>query len=145
MNYILVAEYDQLQTTISMTHLHCQLFESKFDTMSALFSDRINYIHYMAYFRMHTQIHDQTAAFIRGFRSIVNPDWLSLFSTPEVCMCARVSLLRVSQCCNWKITINVHALRRLYLHTVNLLTTCLFTIIDRNFSCKDSYRVTQHR
>lgn len=46
---------------------------------------RINYIHYMAYFRMHTQIRDQTAAFIRGFRSIVNPDWLSLFSTPEVC------------------------------------------------------------
>lgn len=38
----------------------------------------------MAYFRMHTQIRDQTAAFIRGFRSIVNPDWLSLFSTPEV-------------------------------------------------------------
>lgn len=46
---------------------------------------RINYIHYMAYFRMHTQIRDQTAAFIRGFRSIVNLDWLSLFSTPEVC------------------------------------------------------------
>lgn len=39
----------------------------------------------MAYFRMHTQIRDQTAAFIRGFRSIVNPDWLSLFATPEVC------------------------------------------------------------
>lgn len=38
----------------------------------------------MAYFRMHTQIREQTAAFIRGFRSIVNPDWLSLFSTPEV-------------------------------------------------------------
>lgn len=41
----------------------------------------------MAYFRMHTQIRDQTAAFIRGFRSIVNLDWLSLFSTPEVCFC----------------------------------------------------------
>lgn len=38
----------------------------------------------MAHFRMHVQIKDQTAAFIRGFRSIVNPDWLSLFSTPEV-------------------------------------------------------------
>lgn len=45
---------------------------------------RINYIHYMAFFRMHTQIREQTAAFIRGFKSIVNPDWLSLFSTPEV-------------------------------------------------------------
>lgn len=38
----------------------------------------------MAFFRMHTQIREQTAAFIRGFKSIVNPDWLSLFSTPEV-------------------------------------------------------------
>lgn len=38
----------------------------------------------MAYFRMHTQIREQTAAFIRGFRSIVIPDWLLLFSTPEV-------------------------------------------------------------
>jgi len=51
---------------------------------SASFLNRINYIHLMAHFRMHTQIKDQTAAFIRGFRSLINPDWLSLFSTPEV-------------------------------------------------------------
>lgn len=38
----------------------------------------------MAHFRMHTQIKDQTAAFIRGFRSLINPEWLSLFSAPEV-------------------------------------------------------------
>jgi hypothetical protein len=38
----------------------------------------------MAFFRMHTQICEQTSAFIRGFRSIINPDWLSLFSTPEL-------------------------------------------------------------
>lgn len=38
----------------------------------------------MAHFHMHVQIKDQTSAFIRGFRSIINPDWLSLFSTPEV-------------------------------------------------------------
>ncbi|OTF82512.1 ubiquitin-protein ligase E3B-like protein [Euroglyphus maynei] len=44
---------------------------------------RISYIHLMAHFRMHTQIHEQTGAFIRGFRSIINPDWLSMFSTPE--------------------------------------------------------------
>ena len=44
---------------------------------------RISYIHLMAHFRMHTQIHEQTAAFIRGFRSIINPDWLTMFSTPE--------------------------------------------------------------
>ncbi|XP_012282275.1 ubiquitin-protein ligase E3B isoform X2 [Orussus abietinus] len=46
--------------------------------------NKINYIHLMAHFRMHTQIKDQTAAFIKGFRSIINPDWLSLFSTPEL-------------------------------------------------------------
>lgn len=46
--------------------------------------NKINYIHLMAHFRMHTQIKDQTSAFIRGFRSIINPEWLSLFSTPEL-------------------------------------------------------------
>ncbi|XP_056636344.1 ubiquitin-protein ligase E3B [Diorhabda sublineata] len=46
--------------------------------------NKINYIHLMAHFRMHVQIKDQTAAFIRGFRSIINPDWLTLFSTPEL-------------------------------------------------------------
>ncbi|KAG9509732.1 Ubiquitin-protein ligase E3B, partial [Fragariocoptes setiger] len=44
---------------------------------------RVSYIHLVAHFRMHTQIHEQTAAFIRGFRSIINPEWLSMFSTPE--------------------------------------------------------------
>uniref|UniRef100_A0A1B6LAX7 Ubiquitin-protein ligase E3B n=1 Tax=Graphocephala atropunctata TaxID=36148 RepID=A0A1B6LAX7_9HEMI len=46
--------------------------------------NKINYIHLMAHFRMHTQIQKQTAAFIRGFRSIINLEWLSIFSTPEL-------------------------------------------------------------
>nr|XP_026489897.1 ubiquitin-protein ligase E3B [Vanessa tameamea] len=46
--------------------------------------NKINYIHLMAHFRMHTQIKDQTNAFIKGFRTIINPEWLSLFSTPEL-------------------------------------------------------------
>lgn len=46
--------------------------------------NKINYVHSMARFRMVTQIKDQTFAFIKGFRSIINPEWLSLFSTPEV-------------------------------------------------------------
>ncbi|XP_054278321.1 ubiquitin-protein ligase E3B-like [Macrosteles quadrilineatus] len=46
--------------------------------------NKINYIHLMAHFRMHTQIQKQTAAFIRGFRSIINMEWLSMFSTPEL-------------------------------------------------------------
>lgn len=48
--------------------------------------NKIVYIHLMAHFKMHTQIKDQTKAFIRGFRSIINPEWLSLFSIPEVSM-----------------------------------------------------------
>ncbi|XP_004930382.1 ubiquitin-protein ligase E3B [Bombyx mori] len=46
--------------------------------------NKINYIHLMAHFRMHMQIKDQTNAFIKGFRTIINPEWLSLFSTPEL-------------------------------------------------------------
>ncbi|XP_015784165.1 ubiquitin-protein ligase E3B [Tetranychus urticae] len=45
--------------------------------------NKISYIHLMAHFRVHRQIRDQTAAFIKGFRCIVNPDWLTMFSTPE--------------------------------------------------------------
>ncbi|XP_064107613.1 ubiquitin-protein ligase E3B-like isoform X2 [Macrobrachium nipponense] len=45
--------------------------------------NKIVYIHLMAHFKMHTQIREQVISFIRGFRSIINPDWLSLFSVPE--------------------------------------------------------------
>ncbi len=38
----------------------------------------------MAHFRMRVQIKEQTIAFIRGFKSIVNPEWLIMFSTPEL-------------------------------------------------------------
>uniref|UniRef100_A0A6Q2ZPM2 HECT-type E3 ubiquitin transferase n=1 Tax=Esox lucius TaxID=8010 RepID=A0A6Q2ZPM2_ESOLU len=53
-------------------------------TMLVTNENKISYIHLMAHFRMHTQIKEQTAAFIRGFRSIINPEWLHMFSTPEV-------------------------------------------------------------
>lgn len=46
--------------------------------------NRISYIHHIAQFRMHTQIRQQVAAFAKGFRSIIPPEWLSLFSPPEV-------------------------------------------------------------
>lgn len=46
--------------------------------------NRIHYIHLMAHFRMHTQIREQTAAFIAGFRSIVDIQWISMFSPPEL-------------------------------------------------------------
>lgn len=46
--------------------------------------NKISYIHLMAHFRMHVQIHDQTLAFLKGFRSIINPEWLTMFSTAEL-------------------------------------------------------------
>ena len=47
-------------------------------------SNRISYIHHMAHFKMHKQISGQVAAFRTGFRQLVRPDWLNLFSGPEV-------------------------------------------------------------
>ncbi|KAJ8679148.1 hypothetical protein QAD02_014935 [Eretmocerus hayati] len=45
--------------------------------------NKINYIHSMAQFRMYVQIKDQIAAFTKGFRSLIKPEWFPLFSTPE--------------------------------------------------------------
>lgn len=33
---------------------------------------------------MYTQIKNQAQAFIRGFKSIINPEWLKMFSGPEL-------------------------------------------------------------
>jgi len=44
---------------------------------------RIRYIHSVANFRMKTQIEEQTEAFVKGFKSIVNLEWLSMFSASE--------------------------------------------------------------
>ena len=33
---------------------------------------------------MRTQVRDQTAAFVRGFKSMVSWDWLQMFSGPEL-------------------------------------------------------------
>lgn len=45
---------------------------------------RIRYIHSVANFRMKTQIEKQTEAFISGFKSIIKPEWLSMFSATEL-------------------------------------------------------------
>lgn len=47
---------------------------------------RISYVHLMAHFKMRVQIKEQTVAFVQGFKSIISPDWLSMFSTPELQM-----------------------------------------------------------
>ncbi|KAL9980647.1 hypothetical protein ACROYT_G009257 [Oculina patagonica] len=46
--------------------------------------NKISYVHLMAHYRMCVQIREQTAAFIRGFKSIVRHDWLQMFSGPEL-------------------------------------------------------------
>ncbi|KAK3727792.1 hypothetical protein QZH41_000110 [Actinostola sp. cb2023] len=46
--------------------------------------NKISYVHLMAHYRMCLQNHNQTKAFIRGFKSIVRPDWLQMFSAPEL-------------------------------------------------------------
>ena len=38
----------------------------------------------MAHFRMRVQIREQTKAFLQGFNSIVNNEWLAMFSAPEL-------------------------------------------------------------
>ena len=45
---------------------------------------RIRYVHLMAHFRMFRQIREQSAATIRGFKAVVQSDWLALFSAPEL-------------------------------------------------------------
>ncbi|KAK7934094.1 hypothetical protein WMY93_004990 [Mugilogobius chulae] len=67
-----------------MGQLVCHELIAGGKTMPVTNENKISYIHLMAHFRMHTQIKDQTIAFIRGFRSIINPEWLHMFSTPEV-------------------------------------------------------------
>ena len=47
-------------------------------------NNRISYIHHMAHFKMHKQIATQVVAFRRGFKAVVSPDWLNMFSGPEV-------------------------------------------------------------
>ncbi|XP_043924445.1 ubiquitin-protein ligase E3B [Protopterus annectens] len=46
--------------------------------------NKISYIHLMAHFRMHTQIKEQTSCMISGFRCIIRPEWLHMFSPPEL-------------------------------------------------------------
>lgn len=52
--------------------------------LSVTSENKISYVHLMAHYRMRIQVRDQTNAFIRGFKSIINNDWLQMFSTPEL-------------------------------------------------------------
>lgn len=45
---------------------------------------RISYLYLMAHFHLYVQIKEQTAAFLKGFRSIIPNEWIRIFSPPEV-------------------------------------------------------------
>ena len=45
---------------------------------------RLAYIHLMAQYRLTTHIKTQSDAFIRGFQSVISPQWLGIFSGPEL-------------------------------------------------------------
>ncbi|XP_047141200.1 ubiquitin-protein ligase E3B isoform X1 [Hydra vulgaris] len=47
-------------------------------------SNKMTYIHLMARYRLHTQIKQQSAAFVQGFLSIISPEWLRIFSAPQL-------------------------------------------------------------
>ncbi|KAK2156726.1 hypothetical protein LSH36_206g00029 [Paralvinella palmiformis] len=46
--------------------------------------NKISYVHLMAHFKIRVQIKEQTSAFIHGFRSVINIEWLQMFSAPEL-------------------------------------------------------------
>ncbi|KAF9923050.1 Ubiquitin-protein ligase E3B, partial [Linnemannia zychae] len=46
--------------------------------------NRINYIFQVSDYRLNKQIHDQSRAFIEGFRSIIPLPWISIFSPQEL-------------------------------------------------------------
>ncbi|RUS19218.1 hypothetical protein BC937DRAFT_87818 [Endogone sp. FLAS-F59071] len=46
--------------------------------------NRIEYVYSMAHYRLNQQSKDQSKAFINGFKSIINENWLKLFSPPEL-------------------------------------------------------------
>ena len=53
-------------------------------TINVTNTNKISYIHHMAHFKMHKQIATQVAAFRKGFKAVIKPDWLNMFSGPEV-------------------------------------------------------------
>jgi ubiquitin-protein ligase E3 C len=47
-------------------------------------ANRLRYIYLVAHARLNTSIERQTAAFLRGLREVIPPDWLAPFSAPEL-------------------------------------------------------------
>lgn len=97
-------------------------------------ANKISYMHLVAHFRMHSQIQEQAGAFLRGFRALVSPDWLALFSTPE--------LQRLIAGDN--APVDLHDLRRHTkyfggFHSGHRLVNWLWDILERDFSSEEHH------
>jgi ubiquitin-protein ligase E3 B len=51
--------------------------------ISVTADNRISYVHRLAHYKLTTQIKHQMEAFMKGFHSIVNPKWITIFSPQE--------------------------------------------------------------
>jgi ubiquitin-protein ligase E3 B len=45
---------------------------------------RIVYIHRMSVYRTYTRIKDQIKMFAEGFKTLMKPEWINMFSVPEL-------------------------------------------------------------
>ena len=46
--------------------------------------DRIVYIHRMSVYRTYTRIKNQIKMFTEGFKTLMKPEWINIFSVPEL-------------------------------------------------------------
>ncbi|XP_021559100.1 ubiquitin-protein ligase E3B isoform X3 [Neomonachus schauinslandi] len=83
-NYLQLFEFVGKMLGKAVYELVCHELIPGGKTIPVTNENKISYIHLMAHFRMHTQIKNQTAALISGFRSIIKPEWTRMFSTPEL-------------------------------------------------------------
>ncbi|XP_021112967.1 ubiquitin-protein ligase E3B isoform X3 [Heterocephalus glaber] len=83
-NYLQLFEFVGKMLGKAVYELVCHELIPGGKTIPVTNENKISYIHLMAHFRMHTQIKNQTAALISGFRSIIKPEWIRMFSTPEL-------------------------------------------------------------
>lgn len=54
------------------------------DICISLFDDRIVYIHRMSVYRTYTRIKNQIKMFTEGFKTLMKPEWINMFSVPEL-------------------------------------------------------------
>ena len=49
-----------------------------------IIDSRIVYIHRMSVYRTYTRIKDQIKMFADGFKALMKPEWINMFTVPEL-------------------------------------------------------------